>query len=164
MELIQLAVLISSFLCSLVAGFVLSFAIIVMPGIKNLSPLDYLKSFKAMDSVIQNNHPLFLLVWVGSLLALVSSTVIGIWLLDRVDLGLLIFACTIYILGVHLPTITINVPLNNRLQALDLSLAKSAELETLVELFQSRWIRWNTIRTLVAMLTSLILLVLLISI
>lgn len=41
MELIQLAVLISALLCSLVAGFVLCFAIIVMPGIKSLGVRDF---------------------------------------------------------------------------------------------------------------------------
>ncbi len=62
MELIQLTVLISTLLCSLVAGFVLCFAIIVMPGIKTLGVLDFLKSFKAMDGIIQSNQPLFMLV------------------------------------------------------------------------------------------------------
>lgn len=161
MELIQLAVLISALLCSLVAGFVLCFAIIVMPGIKSLGVRDFFKSFKAMDRIIQNNQPLFMVVWLGSALTLVTSTLLGIWRLEGADLGLLIFASAMYLLGVHLPTMTINIPLNNRLQSLDLDAAMEFELQELAEAFQSRWLRWNTIRTVVATLTVLMLLVLL---
>ena len=161
MELFELAVLISALLCSLVTGLVLCFAIIVMPGIKTLGVLDSLKSFKAMDRIIQNNQPLFMMVWVGSAFALVSSTLLGIWRLEGIDLGLLISACILYLTGVHLPTITINIPLNNRLQALDLGDATEFELHEIEELFESRWLRWNAIRTAVATLTTVILLVLL---
>lgn len=52
MELLQLRVWGSTLLCSFVAGFVLCFAIIIMPGIKTLGALDFLKSFKAMDGII----------------------------------------------------------------------------------------------------------------
>ncbi|MGD1924922.1 MAG: DUF1772 domain-containing protein [Paracoccaceae bacterium] len=161
MELIQLTILVSALFCSLVAGFVLCFAIIVMPGIRTLGTRDYLKSFKAMDGIIQNNHPLFLVVWLGSALALLSSTVLGLWQLDGPDVVLLIFSCLMYLFGVHLPTITINIPINNRLQSLDLDASTESELREVEALFESRWLRWNTIRTVVATLTTLMLLLLL---
>ena len=162
MELIQLTILISALLCSLVAGLVLCFAIIVMPGIKALGTFEFLQSFKAMDRVIQNNQPRFLLVWIGSGLAIIFATLLGIWHLEGLDLSILIFACIIYILGVHLPTITINIPINNRLQSLDLDTNTPAELQALAELFETRWLRWNNIRTGVATFTSVLMLVLLI--
>lgn len=49
MGLIQFAVLLSALPCSLVAGLVFTFAIVVMPGIKGLGDLAFLKSFKAND-------------------------------------------------------------------------------------------------------------------
>lgn len=161
MDLIQLAILVSALLCSLVAGFVLTFAIVVMPGIGNLGKLDFLKSFKAMDRIIQNNQPIFMLIWIGSVLVLLASTVIGAWRLEGFDRVLLILACAAYILGVHVPTVMINIPLNNHLQSQDLdSMTESALLAT-TEKFVSRWQRWNNIRTLVATLTTVLLLVLL---
>lgn len=162
MELIQLAVLISALLCSLLAGFVLSFAIVVMPGIRALGSHGSLRSFKAMDGIIQNNHPIFMLAWLGSALTLLASTMLGMWRLEGLDLGLLIFSCVVYFLGVHVPTITINIPLNNRLQSLDLDAAAETELQLIAELFETRWRRWNAIRTVVATLTSVLLLVLLV--
>ena len=162
MELIRLAVLLSALLCSLVAGLVLTFAIVVMPGIKTLGNRDYLKSFKSMDRVIQNNQPIFMMVWLGSAVVLIASTVLGVWRLEGIDRILLIAACTIYILGVQAPTVMINVPLNNRLQSQSLDTIAESELVTTVEDFDSRWLRWNTIRTVVATLTTVLLLVLLV--
>lgn len=162
MELIQFAVLVSALLCSLVAGLVFTFAIVVMPGIKCLGDLGFLQSFKAMDRVIQNNQPIFILVWVGSAVVLLVSTVLGIWQLEGLDRILLVVACAIYLFGVHLPTVTINIPLNNHLQSQDLdTMTEPALLETKTS-FESRWLRWNAIRTVLAILTTTLLLVLLI--
>ncbi len=162
MELIQFAVLLSALLCSLVAGLVFTFAIVVMPGIKRLNDLAFLKSFKAMDRVIQNNQPIFMLVWLGSAVALLFSTVLGIWKLDGFDRILLVVACAIYLFGVHLPTVTINIPLNNHLQSQDLDTMTESELLETTAKFESRWLRWNTIRTVLAIVTTALLLVLLI--
>ena len=162
MELIEYTVLLSALFCSLVAGLVFTFMIIVMPGIKNLGDLAFLQSFKAMDRVIQNNQPVFIVVWLGSALLLLVSTVLGIWQLEGLDKILLIVACAIYLLGVHLPTITINIPLNNHIQAQDLETMTAPELLKTKAEFETRWLRWNTIRTVLAILTTALLLVLLV--
>ena len=162
MELIQTAVLLSALLCSLVAGLVLVFAIVVMPGIRTLGDRDYLKSFKAIDRVIQDNQPIFMLVWLGSVFVLLGSTILGIWRLEGLEQTLLIIACAVYILGVQLPTVTINIPLNNHLQSQDLDAMPESELLALAEKFNSRWLRWNTIRTVIAILTTVLLLALLV--
>ncbi len=164
MELIQFAVILSALLCSLVAGIVLTFAIVVMPGIRTLGKVDFLKSFQAMDRVIQNNQPIFMLVWLGSALVLLASTVLGFWQLEGLDRVLLSVACVIYIFGVQVPTVTINVPLNNDLQSQDIDTMPESALLATTEKFESRWLRWNTIRTVIAILTTIILLVLLIRI
>jgi uncharacterized membrane protein len=162
MELIQFGVLLSALLCSLVAGLVFSFAIVVMPGIRGLDDLAFLKAFKAMDRVIQNNPPIFMLVWLGSAVVLLASTVVGIWQLEGFDRILLVVACAIYLFGVHLPTIAVNIPLNNHLQSQDLdTMTEPALVETRAR-FESRWLRWNAIRTIFAILTTALLLVLLI--
>lgn len=160
-DLMQFAVLVSALLCALVAGLVLTFAIVVMPGIRTLGDVDFLKSFKAMDSVIQNNHPVFMLVWLGSALVLLATTVLGILQLHGLDRLLLVVACGIYIFGVQVPTVTINVPINNHLQSQDLDTIYEPDLQAMTEMFESRWLRWNTIRTVIATLTTVLLLVLL---
>ena len=161
MDLIQFAILVSALLCSLVSGLVLTFAIIVMPGIRAFDDLGYLKAFKVIDRVIQNNQPIFMMVWLGSAVMLMATTVYGLWQLGGVDRLLMIVTCTIFIFGVHVPTMTINVPLNNHLQAQDLDALSDSELSKMAEKFESRWMRWNTIRTVVAITATVLLLVLL---
>ena len=121
MEYFQTALIIATFLCSLVAGFLFAFAVVVMPGIKNLNDKEYIRAFQVMDLVIQNNQPIFMLVWIGSLVALIASAVVGFAQLDGIGRVLIVFTALVYLLGVHLPTMTINIPLNNQLQSLDVN-------------------------------------------
>lgn len=162
MELIQFAILLSALLCSLVTGLVLTFAIVVMPGIRSFDDLEYLKAFKVMDRIIQDKQPIFMLIWLGSALVLLATSVLGIWQLEGFDQVLLIIACAIYILGVHVPTITINVPLNNQLQSQDLDILSETALSEIAVKFDSHWLRWNRIRTIFGTLTTVLLLILLI--
>ena len=71
MGIFQIALLVATFLCSLVAGLLFVFAVVVMPGIGNLNDREFIRAFQVMDRVIQNNQPLFMLVWLGSVVALV---------------------------------------------------------------------------------------------
>ncbi len=163
MDIFSTVLMISALLCSLVAGFVLAFAIVVMPGIKGFKDRDYLQAFKAMDAVIQNNQPVFMVVWVGSILAIVISAFLGIPQLTGSTQMLLIIATAIYLLGVQLPTMTINIPLNNQLQKQDLDAMSAAQLQEARQNFEARWIRWNTTRTVFATLTSVLLIFLIFS-
>lgn len=162
MDLIRIAVSLSTLLCSLVAGFLFAFAVVVMPGIKGLSDHEFLHAFKVMDRVIQNNQPIFILVWLGSAVALLTSTGLGIMKLEGVDRLLLIIACATYLIGVQLPTATINVPLNNQLQSQDFDTMTNSALKEARMTFEARWIRWNLIRTFFATLTTALLIYLLI--
>ena len=162
MELFEISLVLTTLLCSLVAGLVFTFAIIVMPGIKKLEDLAYLQSFKAMDRVIQDNQPVFIMVWLGSAVTMIFSTLLGLWQLDTPNRIVLAIACTIFLLGVHLPTITINIPLNNRLQSLDFEAMTRDEILQTKKIFEERWLLWNSIRTILAILTTILLLVLLV--
>jgi uncharacterized membrane protein len=161
MDIFRIALLLAALLCSLVAGFVLAFAIVAMPGMRSLNDRDFIRSFRVMDRVIQNNQPIFMLVWVGSVVALVISAVLGIWQLDGAERLLMILAALVYLFGVQLPTVTINVPLNNRLQTLDVDAANDTALCEARNDFEPRWNRWNSIRTAFAILTSALLIILL---
>ena len=59
----QIALILATFLCSLVAGFLFAFALVAMPGIRSLKDREFIRAFQVMDRVIQNNQPLFVLVW-----------------------------------------------------------------------------------------------------
>ena len=56
MGVVQIALILAAFLCSLVAGFLFAFAIVIMPGIGSLNDREFLRAFQVMDRVIQNNQ------------------------------------------------------------------------------------------------------------
>jgi uncharacterized membrane protein len=132
-----------------------------MPGIAKLDDREFIRAFQAMDRVIQKNQPVFVLIWVGSVLALLTAAGLGFGQLHGSNRALLILAALVYVLGVQLPTIRINIPLNNALQLLDPgAMNERARKEARGE-FERPWNRWNVIRTACSWLTSLLLLILL---
>ncbi len=160
MGLLQAALVLATFLCSLVAGFLFAFAVVVMAGIKSLDNGAFIRAFQAMDRVIQNNQPVFVLVWIGSIVALIVAAALGFGHLDVTGRWLLIVCTVAYLVGVQLPTFTINVPLNNRLQSLNVDAMDEPAREAARELFEGRWNRSNTVRTVVSGAVSLLLIVL----
>ena len=161
MGIFQITLMLATFLCSLVAGFVFAFAVVVMPGIRTLNDREFIRAFQVMDRVIQNNQPIFLLVWIGSVVAVVTSAGLGLGQLDGDERLLLILASLVYLLGVQLPTFTINIPLNNRLQTLDVDAMNETDQEDTRKDFEPLWNRWNSIRTAFASLASALLIILL---
>jgi uncharacterized membrane protein len=123
----QIAMIVAAFLCSLAAGLLFAFAIVVMPGIRSLNDREFIRAFQVMDGVIQNNQPIFMLVWVGSVVFLGITVVLGIVQLDGAERLLIIVATLAYFLGVQLPTVRINIPLNNELQTLNVDSMSETE-------------------------------------
>ncbi len=157
----QIVLILATLLCSLVAGFLFAFATVVMPGIKTLSDREFIRAFQVIDGVIQNNQPLMVAVWMGSILAAVAAAVIGFGQLDGAQRLLLVSAPIVYILGVQLSTFTINVPLNNRLQRLNVDVMDAVALKAARMNFEPGWNRWNLVRTPFAGLASVLFMVLL---
>ena len=157
----SLVLLFATLLCVLVAGFILLFAIVVMPGIGLLPDRDFLRSFQVIDGVIQNNQPLFLVVWIGSALTLTTAAILSFWVLEGRSFLIVVLAAAVYLVGVQLPTVTVNIPLNNQVQSLDLSSVEETTCVKAREDFEARWNRWNMIRTICALLVSVMLLIVL---
>lgn len=157
----QIILILATLLCSLVAGFLFAFASVVMPGIKRLKDREFIRAFQVIDGVIQNNQPMFVAVWVGSIVALLASSGLGIGLLAGAKRLLLIVAPLVYILGVQLSTFTINVPLNNKLKSLNVDDMDETALKVARMDFEPHWNLWNLIRTPFASLVSVLLIVLL---
>ncbi len=151
----------ATLLCSLVAGFLFAFAVVAMPGIGRLNDRSFIRAFQVIDGVIQDNQPIFMLVWVGSVIALIAAAAIGFFQLDGINRAILIAVVFFYLLGVQLPTARINIPLNNTLQALNVDEMNDEEASSARSEFEVPWNRWNVVRSVVASAVTLALLVLL---
>ena len=102
-----------------------------------------------------------MLVWIGSIITLITFTVLGISELPRVEQAILAIATSLYLLAVQLPTLTMNIPLNNKLQSLSVEKMGVDEFRAARDEFETRWKYWNAIRTVSAIVTSLMLIILL---
>jgi|TARA_B000000609_G_scaffold88428_1_gene67066 uncharacterized membrane protein len=149
--------------CSLVTGFIFTYAVVVMPGFSKLDDKEFLRAFQVTDGVIQNNQPLFMLTWVGSIISVLSVIVISLLSLGLSEAWKLIVVGLIYLLGVQGVTISIHLPLNNRIQAIDINNMNNQSLNEERTKFEMRWNYFNKIRTFIAFFTSLSFLLILIA-
>lgn len=155
----EVIVVVAALLCGLVAGLLFAFAVVAMPGIEPLSDRAFLRAFQGMDRVIQNNQPLFMLAWVGSVVALLASIVIGLVQGVGSEVWLVVAATAVYLVGVQLPTVAINIPLNNRLQAVDIDGLNDEDAARERQAFEPRWNQWNRIRAILAVIATALLLI-----
>ncbi len=160
MTIFEVTLVLSALLCALVAGFLFAYAIVIMPGIKNLEDKDFIRAFQITDRVIQDNHPLFILVWLGSAIALIICTFTGLTQLQGLDFILLLLATVAYLAGVQVSTIVVHLPLNNKLQKYDVDSMSDVELSEARSGFEPRWNRSNQIRTVISCGVSLLLILL----
>ena len=112
--------IVSTLLCALVTGFIFTYAVVVMPGFAKLDDRDFIRAFQVTDGVIQNNQPLFMLAWVGSIVSVVATMILGFIELHGIERWTVFAIGFVYLLGVQGITIRVHLPLNNRLQRLEI--------------------------------------------
>lgn len=162
MNSLDVALVFAAMTCSLVTGFIFTYAVVVMPGFSKLNDKEFLRAFQVTDGVIQNNQPLFMLTWVGSIISVLSVIAISIFSLGFSEAWIMFVVGLIYLLGVQGITISIHLPLNNRIQAIDINNMNDQSLNEERTKFETRWNNFNKIRTFIAFSTSLSFLLILI--
>ena len=155
MEILNISLFFSTLLCSLVTGFILTYAIVVMPGLSKLDDKEFIKAFQVTDGIIQNNQPIFILIWVGSIISVVSTIIISIFTLGILEAWKIIFVSLVYLIGVQAITIIIHLPLNRRIQKIDINSTNLQSLNEERKNFETKWNYFNNIRTVIAFLVTL---------
>ena len=148
-------------LCTTVTGFIFTYAIVVMPGFSKLSDKEFIKAFQVTDEVIQNNQPLFMITWIGSIISILLTIIVVTATIGLSNSWLLILVGVIYLLGVQGVTIVIHLPLNNHIQKMDIDKMTGKNLGEERRKFQKKWNFFNNIRTSVAFLVSVTLILIL---
>ena len=126
-----------------------------MPGFSKLEDKEFLRAFQVTDGVIQNNQPLFMLTWVGSIISVLSVIAISILSLGLSEAWIVFVVGLIYLLGVQGITISIHLPLNNHIQKIDINDMNNQSLNQERTNFEMRWNYFNKIRTFIAFAASL---------
>ena len=161
MDVLDISLIFSILSCSLVGGFIFTYAIVVMPGLSKLNDKEFLRAFQVTDAVIQNKQPLFMSTWIGSIIAMLTTILVSLVSVGLPEIWLILLTGVAYLLGVQGITVAIHIPLNNHIQKV-----KTEELndETLADerlKFETRWNFFNHIRTSIAISVSVLMLILL---
>ena len=146
--------IVSTLLCALVTGFIFTYAVVVMPGFAKLDDRDFIRAFQVTDGVIQNNQPLFMLAWVGSIVSIVATMILGFIELHGIERWTVFAIGFVYLMGVQGITIRVHLPLNNHLQRLEIDEMDPESLSKERNKFETRWNYFNNIRTLIAFAVS----------
>tara|TARA_X000000950_G_scaffold252124_1_gene314010 strand:- start:83 stop:577 length:495 start_codon:yes stop_codon:yes gene_type:complete len=159
---LDISLFLSVLFCALATGFILTYAIVVMPGLSKLDDKEFIKAFQVTDGIIQNNQPIFILIWLGSIISVLSTIIVSIFSLGILEAWLIIFTSVVYLLGVQVITITIHLPLNRHIQKIDINSTNSQTLSYERKNFETKWNYFNNIRTGIAVFVVLIFILILI--
>ena len=161
MDVLDISLIFSILSCSLVGGFIFTYAVVVMPGLSNLNDKDFLRAFQVTDAVIQNNQPLFIFTWIGSIVAMLITILVSVISVGLSETWLIVLIGVVYLLGVQGITVAIHIPLNNRIHKVKIEELNDETLADERLKFEIKWNFFNYIRTSVAISVSVLLLILL---
>ena len=161
MDFLDISLILSTLFCSLVTGLIFTYAIVVMPGLAKLNDRDFIKAFQVTDGIIQNNQPLFMIIWIGSIISIILLILSSIVSFGFYGAWFVLLTAACYLVGVQGITITIHLPLNNKIQKLNVSKLNGLKLGEERIGFETKWKFYNNIRTAIGLAVSLILLIIL---
>ena len=161
MDVLDISLIFSILSCSLVGGFIFTYASVVMPGLSKLNDKDFLRAFQVTDAVIQNKQPLFMFTWIGSIVAMLTTILVSLVSVGLPETWLILLIGVAYLLGVQGITVAIHIPLNNHIQKIEIDALNDDMLADERLKFETRWNFFNYIRTSIALSVSVLMLILL---
>jgi uncharacterized membrane protein len=139
LTLALIAAFLNLLLLAAVFGVFFTYSNSVVPGLDNADAETAVAAMRKMNVAIIN--PTFLLTFIGPL---VTSAATGFLLLgidENTSAYLYLAAAVVYLLGSHVITGRINVPMNNALEN-----STSTDWQQRWADFSPRWRRWNNVR------------------
>jgi uncharacterized membrane protein len=138
-------------LSALMAGLFFAYSVSVMPGLAKVGDRAFLSAMQSINREIQNG--LFFTCFFGLLLVLPAHLAID-FRMPEVRKMLLV-ATAAYAVLVFGVTVAGNVPLNDRLDHLDLARASAETLSQYRRMFERRWTLLNHLRTVGSLVSFL---------
>lgn len=141
----KIVFVLSALATALMAGLLYGYTCSVNPGLHQLPDNQYLAAMQSISRAIQN--PFFGASFMGALILLPLNVYLHRQERHTSRFRLLAAAAILYAFGVIGVTALGNIPLNNALDALDLSNATPAMLQQQRALFEGPWNGYHWIRT-----------------
>ena len=140
--------------CALVAGLLFAFSTSVMPALRKRPASEGIAVMQAINSTILN--PIFGLVFGGTTVLCLALAGTAPFTTDTSHATLRGIGSALYVVGVFVETMVVNVPMNNALDAVD---PASDEGASYWRTFLRRWTAWNHVRALAGATASAMLVV-----
>ena len=134
-------------LTGLSAGFFYAWLVSVIPGTKKVDGSVYLETMQSINRAILN--PAFFLIFFGSLIFLSIGSVYQ-FNTGKTTFWFMLAASLLYLIGTVGVTGLGNVPLNNKLDALNVNEKSSKRILEFRNYYESKWNRLHLIRTIFA--------------
>ncbi len=143
----------SVILTGLSAGFFYAWQVSVIPGTKNVGDITYLETMQSINRAILN--PAFFVVFFGTLIALSIASIYEFHT-NKWVFGLMLAASIAYLGGTFGVTALGNVPLNNELDALNISELSTQKASEFRSYYEMNWNRLHLYRTAFSVLSFLL--------
>jgi uncharacterized membrane protein len=141
--------LVSALGCGLIAGAFFAFSSFVMKSLARLPAEQGIAAMQSINVVVIN--PVFLGVFVGTAITCALLAVSSLWRWQAAGTGYLVAGGALYVVGTFVVTMTLNVPRNDALAAVD---PKSADGAKVWADYIVGWTAWNHVRTVAALLAA----------
>jgi uncharacterized membrane protein len=147
--LLWIAILTAARGCGVVAGVFFAFSSFVMPALRQMAPGQGLVAMQSIN--VSAITPAFMSLLFGTAVVCLLLLVLEILSPAGERSGLVIGASALYVLGSIGVTIVRNVPLNNKLAALD---PESRDAAAFWATYVNAWTVWNHLRGTAALLAA----------
>jgi len=148
--LFPILVLVTTLGSAIMAGMFWTFSNFVMASLKRIDTTAGISAMQSINIVILN--PLFFLIFMGTALMSITLPILAVTNESEVGNIYVLLGSASYLIGVMAVTITRNVPMNNALEAED---ASSQKAHQLWQHYLVNWTRWNHIRSIGSLLSTL---------
>lgn len=135
-------------------GFFFAWSVSTMWGLDTASPQVAIEAMQRMNASVRNAY--FGAAFFGTPLVLAATTALFVITGNRTSAAMVGLATLVYLSGVLMVTITVNVPLNEQLAHTATPAAIERATETWIA-YSAPWQRANTIRTMAGGVTLLLL-------
>jgi len=156
MKLQDIILALATIFSAIISGLFFSYTFSVNLGLHKLNDRAYLMAMQNINREILN--PACYCCFPGPPILLAISTVL-LFDIHSPKFYLILAASLSYIIGVFIITGIQNVPLNNQLASIDLSIASEKSIKLMREAFERPWVFWNNIRTFCSVLTLVFLII-----
>ena len=135
----------------LMAGVYFAFSAFIMKAFGELETNQAIAAMNAINKVILRS--LFMPVFFASTVISVLLIIVAFSQWGEVGSGVALIAGLVYLVGMFMCTVVFNVPLNNRLTALN---PHSADAEVNWSHYLKTWTQWDHLRTLASLITCVL--------